>query len=323
MPSDGGHGGRRAPVVGIIGSGRSGSTLLEFLLAGHLADARSLGELETLVVRGPRDDEPCTCGLPASECPQWEDVIRRLAAHPLRQHWDTGVEDHRYRLRWGTALYARAVRRRVVGRLRADERGSWPSGYAPFYVPVLDVLAELSVRPAVLIDNSKTPMHFFALAAVGVSDLCVIHLIRRPEAVVWSWRQRKPLPESGSKNWFLELKSPLRSCREWLFDNLLAASLPKIYPNIPYVRISYEDLCRKPEEALARCVGVLSLNTGHMPERRTGYHSIGGNPARFTGFQSIEVDDAWRTNLRWPVRFMLLMIAVPVYRLLLRKRRTA
>lgn len=65
-----------------MGSGRGATTLLECLLAGYLADARALGEVETAVTRGIRYNELCTCREPARRCPEWADALERLRREP-------------------------------------------------------------------------------------------------------------------------------------------------------------------------------------------------------------------------------------------------
>lgn len=305
----------RVRVVAIMGSGRSGSTLLEFLLAGCLDQARAIGELETLSIRGVRDNETCSCARPARDCAEWHDVLMHLAEDPGRERWEAVVEDRGRRIRWGLGLWCAAVGHRVTGRGPAAVH-SWPSRYAP----VLDVLSELAPGRGALIDNSKTPLHFFALAATGCVDLRVVHLVRRPQAVVWSWKKRKHLPESGSRNWYMEPKSAFVSGSRWILDQAMAASFRLLHPAHPYVRVSYDELCEDPEATLARCATALHLTLGTVGGRPASYHVLGGNPARFDGFGRVEADNEWRTSLPCMIRAGLTVSASPVYRLLLRGR---
>jgi hypothetical protein len=303
-----------ACVVAIMGSGRSGSTLLEFLLAGHLDGARALGELETLSIRGVRDNEMCSCTRRAADCLEWRDLLARLAKDPGRERWEASVEDRRCRLPWAIGVWFAAVGYRLTGRRAAD---------APrrrdHYAPVLGVLSELATVQGPLIDNSKTPLHFFALASTGRVDLRVVHLVRRPQAVVWSWKRRKHLPESGTLNWYMEPKSALVSGGRWVFDQVMAASFRLIHPEHPYVRVSYDELCADPRATLARCAAVLHLPPAAVPGRPGSYHVLGGNPARFDGFSRIEPDNEWQSSLPRRIRVGLAMTASPVYRLLLQR----
>ena len=306
----------RVRVVAIMGSGRSGSTLLEFLLAGYLDGARAVGELETLSIRGVRDNETCSCTRRARDCAAWRDVLSRLAENPGRERWEAVVEDRRRRVPWGLGVWCAAVGRRL-----ADRGPSAVPSRLTCYVPVLDVLSDLAPARGPLIDNSKTPLHFFALAGTGRVDLRVVHLVRRPHAVVWSWKRRRHLPESGSRNWYMEPKSAFVSGSRWIFDQLMAASFRLLHAEHPYVRVSYDELCADPDATLSRCAAALRLSPVAAVGRPARYHVLGGNPSRFSGFGRVEPDDEWRTRLPLAIRAGVTLSASPLYRLLLHKGR--
>lgn len=316
----------QVPVVGIIGSGRSGSTLLEYLLAAAIPDARALGELHSIVARTQRN-ELCSCGRQASDCPRWAGVISLLAVHSSRECWRLAVEDRRHHVRWAAAAYAGAVGHRLAGqrptglRRRIGGRLTRLADGGGCYLPVLDVLSEVSRGHGAVIDNSKTPSHFFALAAAGHPDLRMVHIVRTPQAVAWSWKRRKHLPESGSLNWFMEPRPAVWSGAVWLYETMLAASFQWLYPAVPYVRVSYEELCAHPEPTLARCAAALGLRAAAVTGPPADYHVLGGNPARFDGFRHVELDDEWRACLGWPARVAFGIALSPLYRLLLRNTR--
>ncbi|GIJ51914.1 sulfotransferase [Virgisporangium aliadipatigenens] len=305
------------PVVGIMGTGRSGSTLLEFLLAARLRDARAVGELDTIVTRSYQDAEPCSCGKPAVDCPEWTAVLTALVADPAHEEWVSLVENRRGWRRFCLRLGAAALRRRWTGRA-----GRPPRGLAA-YDPVLDALRALAAGHDTLLDNSKTPLHFYALASTGAVDLRVVHLLRRPQAVVWSWRRRKPLPESGDRNWHMEPRSALRTGAAWCVNAVQAALFRRLFPDVPYVRMSYDELCADPAGAVDRCVRALGLLDAGEVRRDAprAYHVLGGNPARFGGFGQVTLDDEWRRRLSRPVRVWLGAVASPLYRILLRGHR--
>jgi LPS sulfotransferase NodH len=304
----------QAPTVGIIGSGRSGSTLLEFLLAKNLASARPVGELETLVVRGPRDNEICSCLLPAQDCPMWTSVLRQLTDDPELASWEAVVEQRATRTRWAFAVVASALVRRVAGRPGAG------GTHVACYAPVRSALATLSRGSAVVIDNSKTPLHFFALAAGADLDLRVVHLLRRPHAVVWSWKRRKHLPESGSQNWYMEPRSAVASTARWASDAIFAALFHFAHPEVGYVRVSYEALCADPDGTVAACARALDLPVATLARDDLSYHVLGGNPARFGGgLDHVILDDEWRARMSATTRVMINVLAMPLYHFLLRK----
>jgi hypothetical protein len=307
------------PVIGILGSGRSGSTLLEYLLSCHLEGSRALGELETLVLRGLSYNELCTCRQPSTECDQWSAIFTELAAHPGRYHWEQVIRQGWRRIAWGLSLCGGELGRRLV----RNGMVTHPPAVCA-YRAVLAVLAAISPCCDCMIDNSKTPLHFFALASTGAVDLRVVHLVRQPQAVVWSWTRRKPLPESGQRLWFMDPKPPWRAICNWLFDVFMAALFRRLHPAVPFVRLGYDELCSDPPGTINRCCRELALQSKPLPERPASYHAIGGNPDRFDGFRRMTPDEEWRHGtLPFPTAVVVRLVAAPVYRLLLRGRLTA
>jgi hypothetical protein len=148
--------------------------------------------------------------------------------------------------------------------------------------------------------------------------LRVVHLVRRPQGVVWSWKRRKHLPESGGLNWYMEPRSAFLSGGRWIVDQLVAASFGLLHTEHPYVRVSYDELCADPEATLGRCAAALRLSPSAVVAPPANYHVLGGNPARFTRFGRIEPDDEWRTRLPLPTKAVLTVTASPLYRFLLR-----
>ena len=71
-------------LVYIGGYGRSGSTLLEYLLTAS-AEVVACGEVATVVRRGPNRKRNCTCGRKAMECPVWQFFDPR--AHASQGSW--------------------------------------------------------------------------------------------------------------------------------------------------------------------------------------------------------------------------------------------
>ena len=66
-------------LVYIGGYGRSGSTLLEYLLTAS-AEVVACGEVAAVVRRGPHTKRNCTCGRKAKQCPVWHFLDPRASA---------------------------------------------------------------------------------------------------------------------------------------------------------------------------------------------------------------------------------------------------
>jgi hypothetical protein len=71
-------------LVYIGGYGRSGSTLLEYLLTAS-AEVVACGEVATVVRRGSHTKRNCTCGRKAKQCPVWQFLDPRASA--VRIDW--------------------------------------------------------------------------------------------------------------------------------------------------------------------------------------------------------------------------------------------
>jgi hypothetical protein len=242
-------------------------------------------------------------------------ALAALGADPRRTDWENLVEGKGVRVRLALRLYLTgALRLSLRRRTGASTR---VAQYEPL-VAVLDLLASPSDGPRVLIDNSKTPLHFFALAATGQVDLRIVHLLREPHAVVWSWKRRKHLPESGSRNWFMEPRSAVISTSAWVLDALMAASLRYLHPDVPYLRVVYERMASDSERTVSRCVHELGLAAAAQPRPPSDYHVLGGNPARFDRFPTIKPDQEWRDRMRWPTRVLVAVAASALHRWLAR-----
>src|SRR5919106_327280 len=90
-PEESGGAGVSAPVdpvtvLFVVGSGRSGSTLLDILL-GQVDGFFSTGELHSLWWAGILEGRRCGCGLAVTECAVWRRVIARtLPGGSVRSH---------------------------------------------------------------------------------------------------------------------------------------------------------------------------------------------------------------------------------------------
>lgn len=65
---------KKPSIIYILSSGHSGSTILQYLLAGS-SNVIGLGEVRQMADRLGREkgDSDCSCGLPVKNCPLWKD----------------------------------------------------------------------------------------------------------------------------------------------------------------------------------------------------------------------------------------------------------
>lgn len=280
-------------IVYLGGLGRSGSTLLERLIA-ELPGVAGAGELVHLWQRAVLDDERCGCSRTFSRCPFWRRVgdaafggwsgndARRVLA--LREHVD---------------------RTRHIPRLALGGVGdTLPHGleeYLSHYFRLYGAIATAAGSDVVL-DSSKHASLAFCLRWSQL-DVRVVHVIRDSRAVAYSWTKQVRRPETTSGE-LMTRYSPARSSGQWLTDNLAFELLAR--RGTPVLRIRYEDLTSEPAAVLtkvAHFIGksvppeLLDALDRRCVDLRSG-HQVAGNPMRFkTGPLEIREDDVWRTAL--------------------------
>ncbi len=300
-------------VLYVAGAGRSGSTLVDSIL-GQLNGFFSAGELRYLWERGLVEGRQCGCGAPVRDCPTWRAVL----ADAFGRHG--GVDAPA-----AAALQHAATRlRRAPGMIAASRlRRARTADGDPFAA----VLARLypAVRRQtgcrVLVDSSKLPSYGWLLDSLPGIELHVLHLVRDPRATAWSWLRRKRLPDTRPPR-LMQRQPPLKSAAMWTAWNLVAALLWSRSPR--YLRLRYEDLVARPEEAARRIAALVGESPGRLPFPApqtvvlAPTHSVAGNPGRLrTGEVALLLDDEWASRLRARHK---LVVTLATWPLLLRYR---
>ena len=284
----------RIPVVFIAGYSRSGSTVLERVLA---RDERfvALGEVKQLWELGYTMNALCGCGIPFRECEFWA-RIDELAFDRLPLEKADAL--HKIRRRVVRPKTAGHVLTRHIG-------GGWRSKGARVYLDhaVAVYRAALQATGAsVATDASKDAVHALLLATRPELEVHVIHLVRDPRGVAYSCTQRKPRPEIYWMEQFQAIHKPRRTAVAWAYRNALAETLRLEAASYHLVR--YEDFVADPVATVALVRHAVGLEGREDPELASGSlvlpvtHSIAGNGNRFEN-PAVELrsDERWRTKL--------------------------
>jgi hypothetical protein len=286
-------------VLFIGGEGRSGSTVLERLVATH-REACAVGELKNLFERGVGHDELCECGRPVLACELWSEVGRRLVGG-----WET--EAGHELVEFFTAVNHRLQLPRIVsGRGRLVERAR--SILAQLYPMIADLTGT-----SVIVDSSKHPSWAYLLADTPGIDLRVVHLVRHPSGVVHSWSKpiARPHARNGRGDQVIPAHSPLEVSVRWDVFNALFRQLAH---RVPTAVVRYEDYADQTECARRSCWDLAGLECEPDPPHLGTGHGIAGNPSRFTNeLSEITRDDQWVERLgpskhalvsamTWPMR---------------------
>lgn len=283
----------RIRVLYVGGLGRSGSTLLERALS-QLPGVVGLGEVVYLWERGIRSNERCGCGEPFDRCPFWTEVGSRAFGG-----WDHVDLD---RIAW---LRARVDDVKFVPRLLLPLRpGSTRAALVREYLDHYERLysAALVVSGgSVVVDSSKVTSLAYCLSHSRRVSLRLVHILRDPRAVAYSWTKVVRRPEVADREAYMPRYSPTYMGLLFSGHHVLLELLR--LRRVPSVRLRYEDFADRPVEELVRIAGFAALPVdqatvrGNVPDslRLGTVHTVSGNPSRFTtGDVVVQRDEKWR-----------------------------
>jgi LPS sulfotransferase NodH len=263
----------------VAGDGRSGSTLLGSLLATALG-AFDCGELHLLWVSRV-DGRLCTCGVEVSRCAVWAAV-----AADVRDRLDLPDDEAVAEIARGRLRQRQLLAPRLPGPHRDELALRWAT----------EAAIERVTGQGSFVDSSKLSSVLWTASHLPRS-LGVVHLVRDPRAVAFSWS--RPRPDPSQRGAPMETKSTLRSATDWLRAHVTIERVLRRLDGDRVVRIRYEDLVRQPASLLA------SITGGDAPAAPTAFaardaqpsHAIAGNPTRFNLGQPISPDERWRREM--------------------------
>ena len=284
----------RPVIVYVAGWGRSGSTLIDRLL-GELPGIESLGEVSVLPVRGVVADELCGCGTPFAECPFWSRVGDLLGG------WEPEYGTDMDRLRDHVARARHQIPGGVL--VQSQRRRQELIEYASRYHALLDGASRVGMAD-IVVDSSKHPSVALALLSDLSADVRIVHIVRDPRGVAYSWSKVKRRTDAGPDSTAeMERFSAMQSAARWLVLNWLTSRLR--HRAKYYSIIRYEDLVSDPATTLSnllQSLGIEDRGTIAISETREVefgvHHTVAGNPSRLSvGKTEIQVDEAWRKNM--------------------------
>lgn len=282
-------------ILFIVGSSRSGSTLLERLL-NELPGVLSVGELMRVWQRGFVENQLCSCGQPFHDCALWGDVRARLQG--------TAAIDPEAVDRHSRRVFKTGLRRTVLP----------ASDQADFLDPWRHLFRAIAQTSGArwLVDSSKEPLYAARLARLPGFDTRYLHLVRDPRAVAFSKMRRRLRPEIHWARAYMATRSAWSSAGSW---NATQRRVEVAHREVdrPWMHLRYEDLAADPRAALMPLIAQLGIrNDGADPlaflKGDTACvsvgHSVSGNPMRFRhGTLHITPDEEWRRAMPWRSRF--------------------
>jgi hypothetical protein len=283
--------------------------LLERLIAEHDGFC-ALGELHFIWERSFAQNQLCGCGERFYDCPFWAEVVRVAFAREPRAFDASRARRLKDGIDRKRALPWLLARRRPPGVRRAL------AAYAALLEPLYDAARTVSGARAVL-DSSKDPKHGLILARMPRVQLHVVHLVRDPRAVAFSWRRRRRRPEVHWTAEDMPIEPVRATAARWLAHNALVERLASRAAS--FQRLRYEDLVAEPAASVERvlrvlpwerpsCTPALGASVTLAPS-----HTVAGNPMRFRhGRVQLRLDDEWRAAMRPRDRLAVLAAAWPL-----------
>jgi hypothetical protein len=295
-------------VLSIVGPGRSGTTVLAAVL-GEIDGVVDVGELRWLWRRGVLERRSCGCGLPVDECPFWSAVVEKTVAGRSETARELAEE----------IAAAQGVLTSRRHRLQVIRNGATGRPWRPLE-PVRTITAELVRSVAdvagarVIVDSSKRAQDAAVLAALDDVDHYVLHMVRDPRAVAFSWGRRDKTIRVAGGTRPMGTRGVLSSMTRWTENGLGAAALRRHVPADRWMFVRYEDFATEPREVVSRILAFLG-EEGALPfvEEDTVVlrvnHTVAGNPNRFrVGNVRISLDNDW--SRRMPRSRQLLVLAL-------------
>lgn len=296
-------------VLFIGGFGRSGSTLLERMLAAA-TDSFALGEVVFLWERGVLRDDHCACGARFSQCTFWR-AVGDEAFGGWRRSDAEAIAEMRRAVDRTRDIPGSLLRGRAYGRTQT---------YADLFAEVYAAASRVS-RTSMVIDSSKHASTAFNLRSHPHLDLRVAVVVRDSRGVAYSWtKSRRRGPMGGSQDGDTEMYSykPWRSALLWDVQNAAFGLLRNA--GVSTYTLRYEDFLRAPAEKLSELARFASMECA--PERvfldqRTVQlgvsHQISGNPMRHnSGAISLREDDVWRERMPRRSKMTVSVLTAPL-----------
>jgi len=282
----------KVKILYIAGLGRSGSTLLARLL-GELNGFTNVGEaaryfFSTTIVS---QDLPCSCGSKVSECLFWNNIATSIDKDVQRFAKD--ILRIRYLPLLMSPIQPSAFRRRMEDLLLRLEF---------LYASIAE-----KAGCDVIVDSSKHPSIAYVLAKIPSIKLYVVHLVRDPRGVVYSWSKPKE---------YLRAFSPLTVVLRWMVFNL-ASELLRLHVK-KYWLIRYEDLVLNPKgvlEKISKYVTGKTIDMGFLHGNQVRVHlqhALAGNPEKLIQGTLHIKERKW--YLPWHIRLFILIITLPLIR---------
>ena len=294
--------GEATRVLFVMGHGSSGTTILGNTL-GEVDGFFHAGELRTIWAEALAGLQTCGCGRPIRECPVWSKVLE--AGFP-------GLNDaEAQRL---ARLHRDTIRVRYTLRLLRANAGAtadWPAlrEYASVAGRLYGSIGD-ATGARVVVDTSKRTGDAALLRLVPGIQPYVLHVVRDPRAVAYSWSHRSGSPPSE-----------LATAGEWLAFSALGETVKLRLGRGRSMVLRHEDFAERPRESLERVLRFVGAAGTPVPLSGPGdrtvefgeNHTVAGHWTRFNrGPTELRLSTEWKSKQRPGQRLLVTGAALPL-----------
>lgn len=269
-------------ILYIVGSGHSGSTLLDVLLSSH-ERVFGLGEVEKIGAKFFLERGTCACGERFRNCTFWKPLWNKLQRyskkrirHIRRSRTDFLLNRPRYYFRTQSNELATVDEYRLSNKMVIE------------YV-------KKTTGAEVLIDSTKSLDRLEFLQNTNEYEVKALHLVREGLGVVWSNYKKT------GKYW------PFM--KQWAFENI-KVEIAKKRSEYKYLTVFYSDLVERPDETLEQIKCFIDKPTLSKQDiSALEPHHINGNAGTFQRISAgIKPDYKWRQMI--PLKCKLVFYCV-------------
>lgn len=246
-------------VIFLAGVGRSGTTTLSRLI-GSCPSVTNVGEFARKLVGADRTI-PCGCGQPLISCSFWGPLLAAGTVHRSENVARLGRLRHFPRL---------------LRALRDHGRADWKLIGAADELAAQVRLLWSHVGSRYLLDSSKHPAVAALLVLSQQLHVHIVHVIRRPIAVMESWASPKS---------YLNRRAPLAALADWVIANRATEALAPFATS--YTQLRWEAFLETPKAELDRVIGRVSPSLAAPDSSTDGRefevgldHIVAGNPGK-------------------------------------------
>jgi len=298
---------KKPHLVYIASTGRSGSTLLELLLASF-QNIWTMGEIYVLPLEIKQKNRPCGCGSEVTNCSFWSPIIKKS-----KMILETNNNISLFREYYSGGKFFRIqelidiIYRKSMTRF--ESLNEFCNDNSHLFMTIQQEAMNITQKEVkYLIDSSKDFYRLFWLSNCRNIDLKVIHIVKNPKSFVYSNIKAR-------KNLFVKILRSIRMSIRYVIENWLIEKVCENLPRKDYILIRYEDLASSPALVLRNISDWLQLPFESRIVSSFRFdvnHGIAGNMMRYD-VKDISLDEQWKKDMSVLNRIIVLLITFIYY----------